>query len=51
MLNDILAVPIDDSMSMTLGKLEFIRDEAEYPGIRVSINAILDKTKQTMKVI
>ncbi len=49
-LNDILAVPIDDGVSMTLTKLEFIRDESDYPGIRVSISSILDKTKQTMKV-
>lgn len=48
-LNDILAEPIDDGVSMTLKKLEFIRNESDYPGIRVSISAILDKTKQTMK--
>jgi hypothetical protein len=27
-----------------------LSDEAEYPGIRVSINASLDKTNQTMKI-
>lgn len=48
--NNILAVPIDDGVSMTLRKLESIRDESDYPGIRVSINAILDKTRQTMKI-
>jgi predicted nucleotidyltransferase component of viral defense system len=49
-IDKILSVPLDDGVSMTLGKLENINDESEYSGIRVSINAIMDKTKQTMKV-
>lgn len=49
-LNDILGIPLDDGVSMNLRKLDLIRDESDYPGIRVSINAILDKTKQTIKV-
>ena len=49
-INQILSVPVDDGVSMILSKLENIRDESEYSGIRVSINAVLDKTKQTMKV-
>jgi hypothetical protein len=46
----ILSIPLDDGVSMTLRKLENIRDDAEYPGIRASINAVLDKTRQTVKV-
>jgi predicted nucleotidyltransferase component of viral defense system len=49
-INKILAVAIDDGVLMTLGKLESIRDESEYSGIRISIKAVMDKTKQTMKV-
>lgn len=49
-IKNILAIPLDDGVTMELRKLESIRDEAEYPGIRVSINASLDKTKQTMKI-
>jgi hypothetical protein len=49
-INEILVVPVDDGVSMNLGKLENIRDESEYPGVRITINAILDKTKQTMKI-
>ncbi|MBP1919765.1 nucleotidyl transferase AbiEii/AbiGii toxin family protein [Youngiibacter multivorans] len=49
-LNEIVDIPIEDGVTMTLGKLEPIREEAEYPGIRVSINALFDKTKQTMKL-
>jgi len=49
-LNEIIAVPIDDGVVMKLKKFENIKDESEYPGIRVSIEAIFDKTKQTIKV-
>jgi predicted nucleotidyltransferase component of viral defense system len=49
-IENILAIHLDDGVTMELSKLESIRDEAEYPGIRVSINASLDKTKQTMKI-
>ena len=49
-LNDILAIKIDDGVTMTISKLEMIRDEVDYLGIRVTINAILDKTKQAMKI-
>lgn len=49
-LNIILDCPVDDGVTMTLVGFENIRDESEYPGIRVSIEAILDKTRQIMKV-
>ena len=49
-INQVLDVPIDDGVSMTLEKLEDIHDESDYPGIRVTIIAVLDKTKQRMKV-
>lgn len=49
-LNAILAYPIDDNVIMSLKGFENIRDESEYLGVRVSIEAILDKTKQIMKV-
>lgn len=48
--NEILSIPMDDGVHMRLTKLEDIRDEAEYPGMRVSIESIFDKTRQTMKV-
>lgn len=46
----ILAYPVDDGVKMSLKGFENIRDESEYPGIRVSMEAVLDKTKQVMKV-
>ena len=49
-LKAILAYPVDDGVTMSIKGFENIRDESEYPGIRVSIEAILDKTRQIMKV-
>lgn len=50
MLNSILAVPVDDGVQMNLSGFENIRDEADYPGIRVSIEAFLERTRQTLKI-
>lgn len=49
-LKTILACPVDDGVTMTLKGFENIRDESEYAGIRVSIESVLDKTRQVMKV-
>lgn len=49
-IGDILSVPIDDSVIFTIRGIEKIREEADYPGYRVSIEAALDKTRQTLKV-
>lgn len=49
-IENILRVPIDDGVSFTLRGIEEIREEADYPGYRASIEAILDKTRQTLKV-
>ncbi len=49
-MGDILSVPIDDNAVFTLRDIEEIREEAAYPGYRVSLEAILDKTRQTLKV-
>ena len=47
---DILAVPVEDHVTLTLKKLEEIHDEAEYSGIRVMLEMLLDETRQTLKV-
>jgi hypothetical protein len=49
-IENILRIPIDDGVSFTLRGIEEIREEADYPGYRASIEAILDKTRQTLKV-
>lgn len=46
----ILACHVDDGVSMMMKGFENIRDESVYPGIRVSIEAVFDKTRQVMKV-
>ena len=47
---NILGVQIDDGVELNLRGIEEIREEADYPGYRVSIDARLDKTRQTLKV-
>lgn len=47
---DILAIPVEDHVTLMLKKLEDIHDEAEYPGIRVTLEMLLDETRQTLKV-
>ncbi|GHU51395.1 hypothetical protein FACS1894127_7710 [Clostridia bacterium] len=46
----ILRVPVDDGVLFTFRKIEEIREEADYPGYRISIDAVLDKTRQTMHI-
>jgi hypothetical protein len=49
-VNDILGTPVDDGVILTFKSVEEIREEADYPGYRVSIGAILDKTRQVLKL-
>lgn len=49
-LKEILKVQVEDGVIMKLKGFESIRSEFDYEGIRVSIEAILESTKQTMKV-
>jgi predicted nucleotidyltransferase component of viral defense system len=49
-IEDVLATPIDDGVEFTMRGIEEIREEADYPGFRISIGAVLDKTKQTLKI-
>jgi len=49
-VEEILNTPIDDGVELTLRGIEEIREEADYPGYRVSIAAVLDNTRQTLKV-
>ncbi|MDR1831769.1 MAG: nucleotidyl transferase AbiEii/AbiGii toxin family protein [Fusobacteriaceae bacterium] len=47
---DILSVSIKDNVVFSYRKIEEMREEAEYPGYRVSIDALLDKTRQIMHI-
>ena len=50
MFESILAIQLDDFVEMKIKSITDIRDEAEYAGIRVSIETIFDRIKQTLKV-
>jgi predicted nucleotidyltransferase component of viral defense system len=47
---EILHAPLDDGVDFTVRGIEEIREEADYPGYRVSIAAVFDKTRQTLEV-
>lgn len=46
----ILAVPLDDGVEMKLKRIEEIRDEDQYNGYRVSIEAVMDNARIPIKV-
>ena len=47
---DIVAIPLEDGVSLSLEKVEPIRDEAEYNGFRLSILAQMDQVRLPLKV-
>ncbi len=49
-INEIISININDEVCLNIKNMKRIRDFSKYPGIRVTINALLGKTKQTMKV-
>ena len=49
-LRDIIDIFIDDGVVFNYRDIEEIREEADYPGYRVYIGAVLDKTRQTLKI-
>lgn len=49
-IKKILQTKIDDGAEFSLLGIEEIREEADYPGYRVSIGAVFDKTRQTLKI-
>jgi predicted nucleotidyltransferase component of viral defense system len=49
-IGKILNAPVDDGVEFSLSGIEEIREEADYPGYRVSVGAIFDKTRQTLKI-
>ena len=46
----ILAIPLEDGVTLSLGKVEPIRNEAEYNGFRLSIHAQMDQVRLPLKV-
>jgi predicted nucleotidyltransferase component of viral defense system len=49
-IEDILNVPMDDHVLFSFCGIEEIREGEDYPGFRVSVDAALDKTRQTMHI-
>ena len=49
-IENIIKVEIDDGVVFSFNGIEEIRKEAGYPGYRVSIGTIFDKTRQILKV-
>ena len=50
MVEDIIAVPLDDGIQFVVKSVESIMDEAEYPGIRFKLEAVLDTMKTPLKM-
>lgn len=49
-LETIISVPIDDEVQMTIKSIELIHEEAEYGGLRVSIETLFDGVKTPLKI-
>ena len=50
MIEDIIAVPLDDGTRFEVKSVESIMDEAEYPGIRFKLEVVLDTMKTPLKI-
>jgi predicted nucleotidyltransferase component of viral defense system len=49
-IKNVIGVPLDDNVLFSFRGIEEIREEADYPSYRVSVDAALDKTRQTMHI-
>lgn len=49
-IEEILEIQMNDDAVFSFQSIEEIREEADYPGYRLSIGAIFDKTRQTLKI-
>ena len=47
---EIVSVPIDDGVTFQVNKVSEIMDEAEYPGIRVSMTTVFDGVVTPLKI-
>lgn len=50
MVEEIIAVPVDDNIRFELNDFGTIMDDAEYSGVRISLNAFLDATRIPLKI-
>lgn len=49
-IGEVVAIDLSDGISFTVTGIDDIMDEAEYPGIRVSMNAYLEAVRVPLKV-
>ena len=50
MIAEIIAVPIDDGVTFQVKNISEIMDEAEYPGIRVTMTTLFDGVRTPLKI-
>lgn len=50
MIEDIIAIPLNDGTQFAVKSVERIMDEAEYPGIRFKLEAVQDTMKTPLKI-
>ena len=50
MFDEICSISINDSVEMSVREIEDIHDEAEYAGLRVTLDTYFDRVNQTLKV-
>lgn len=49
-INEICEIPLEDNISFRIVDMETIMDEFDYPGIRIHMEAFLEKLKQPIKI-
>lgn len=49
-LNNIIHIPVDDGITFRIKNLIEIMDEAEYPGVRASLEATLENMRTPLKI-
>ncbi len=49
-LNEIIKIDTHEELSMELIKIEDIRNDADYPGLRATITVLLDGIKESIKI-
>ena len=50
MMAEFIAVPIDDGVTFQVKSISEIMDEAEYPGIRVTMTTLFDGVRTPLKI-
>lgn len=50
MIEEIISVSLKDEVQFTIKSVESIMDEAEYPGIRLKLEVVLDTMKTPLKI-